>query len=80
MRCVTVADPTLLTALGCPLTVRELQIVDRVAQGDSNSAIGNALGLSPLTIKSHLARIGDRLGTGDRAHMVAISMRAGWVE
>lgn len=77
---VTVADPSLLDSLGCPLSARELQIIDRVAQGDSNLGIGNKLGLSPLTVKSHLARIGDRLGTGDRAHMVAICMRAGWVE
>ena len=35
------------------------------------------LSLSALTVKSHLARIGRKLGTGDRAHMVALAMRAG---
>ena len=39
--------------------------------------IGVALGLSALTVKSHLARIARKLGTGDRAEMVAVSMRAG---
>ncbi|MDT7591579.1 MAG: hypothetical protein QOH45_1110, partial [Pseudonocardiales bacterium] len=37
------------------------------------------MSLSPLTVKSHLARIGHKLGTGDRAHMVALTMRAGVV-
>ena len=29
------------------------------------------------TVKSHLGRIGRKLGTGDRAQMIAIAMRAG---
>jgi len=33
------------------------------------------LGLSALTVKSHLARIARKLGTGDRAHLVALAMR-----
>jgi DNA-binding CsgD family transcriptional regulator len=33
--------------------------------------------VSPLTVKSHLARIGRKLGGGDRAHMVAIAYRFG---
>ena len=43
----------------------------------SNKEIGEALGLSALTVKSHLARIARKLGTGDRAEMVAVAMRAG---
>ena len=35
------------------------------------------LSLSALTVKSHLARIARKLGTGDRAEMVALAMRAG---
>jgi DNA-binding CsgD family transcriptional regulator len=30
-----------------------------------------------LTVKSHLARISRKLGTGDRSHLVAIAMRSG---
>src|SRR3712207_7679149 len=40
-------------------------------------SIGEALNLSALTVKSHLSRIGRKLGTGDRAQMVALAMRAG---
>ncbi len=45
--------------------------------GQSNKEIGEDLGLSSLTVKSHLARIARKLGTGDRAEMVALAMRAG---
>ena len=42
-----------------------------------NQQIGDQLCLSMLTIKSHLVRIGRKLGTGDRAGLVAVAMRAG---
>ncbi len=61
------------------LSAREIQVVQLVAEGNSNKAIGEELGLSALTVKSHLARIARKLGTGDRAEMVAHSMRAGLV-
>ena len=38
------------------------------------------LHLSALTVKSHLARIARKLGTGDRAEMVALALRAGVIE
>ena len=55
----------------------EIEVVRLVADGRSNKWIGEQLSLSALTVKSHLARIGRKLGTGDRAHMVALAMRAG---
>ena len=48
-----------------------------VADGRTNRLIGEDLGLSALTVKSHLARISRKLGTGDRAELVAISIRGG---
>jgi DNA-binding NarL/FixJ family response regulator len=59
------------------LTVRELGVLRLVADGCSNRAVGEHLGLSALTVKSHLARISRKLGTGDRAALVAISIRSG---
>lgn len=75
------AMPRLRTRAGFPdeLSVREVQVVQLVAEGNSNKAIGEALGLSALTVKSHLARIARKLGTGDRAEMVSLAMRAGLV-
>ncbi|HZZ46138.1 MAG TPA: response regulator transcription factor [Pseudonocardia sp.] len=59
------------------LSSREVEVLRLVADGQSNKEIGTALHLSALTIKSHLVRIGRKLGTGDRARMVALAMRAG---
>jgi len=61
------------------LSAREIEVLQLVAEGQSNKDIGVELGLSALTVKSHLARISRKLGTGDRAEMVAISMRTGYV-
>ncbi len=59
------------------LSAREIEVLKLVSDGQSNKQIGEALGLSALTVKSHLARIARKLGTGDRAEMVALAMRAG---
>ena len=59
------------------LTDREIDLLRMVADGRSNRWIGEHLGLPSLTVKTHLARIGRRLGTGDRARMVTLAMRAG---
>src|SRR5206468_972510 len=62
-----------LSAADDPYSVRAALVAD----GRSNKEIGETLGLSALTVKSHLARIARKLGTGDRAEMVAMAMRAG---
>ncbi|MDQ3153710.1 MAG: response regulator transcription factor [Actinomycetota bacterium] len=59
------------------LSAREVEVLQLVADGQSNKEIGEALRLSSLTVKSHLSRIGRKVGTGDRAQMVALAMRAG---
>lgn len=65
----------------CPdtLSEREIQVLQAVADGHTNKQIGHALHLSALTVKSHLARIARKLGTGDRAEMVAIGIRQGTI-
>lgn len=59
------------------MSAREIEVLQLVADGKSNKDIGVALGLSALTVKSHLARIARKLGTGDRAEMVILALRAG---
>ncbi|MGN6598327.1 MAG: LuxR C-terminal-related transcriptional regulator [Actinomycetales bacterium] len=61
------------------LSLRELEVLQLVADGQSNREVADALGLSALTVKSHLARIGRKLGTGDRAEMVALVLRCGLI-
>lgn len=62
------------------LTARELGVLALVADGCSNRAVGEQLGLSALTVKSHLARISRKLGTGDRAALVATAIRSGLLD
>lgn len=57
------------------LTAREVGVLRLVADGRSNREIGEDLALSALTVKSHLARISRKIGTGDRAEMVAFAIR-----
>ena len=65
--------------LSCELSAREVEVLRLVAEGRSNKEIGDELSLSALTVKSHLARIARKLGTGDRAQMVALTMRTGLI-
>lgn len=59
------------------LSHREQEILQLAADGHPNREIAERLGLSPLTIKSHLGRIGRKLGSGDRAQLVLLALRAG---
>lgn len=61
---------------GPELTARELGVLQLVSEGHTNREIGEALQLSALTVKSHLARISRKVGTGDRAEMVAMAIRS----
>lgn len=62
--------------IGSHLSAREVQIVQLVADGRNNSEIGRVLGVSPLTVKSHLSRISGRLRVTDRAQIVLLALRA----
>ena len=58
------------------LTWREVEVLRHVADGLDNKRIGELLGLSALTVKSHLARASRRLGARDRGHLVLLALRA----
>lgn len=72
--------PALAVPSIADLSVREVEVLQAVADGHTNNEIGQLLGLSGLTVKSHLARIGRKAGTGDRAEMVARAMRSGLLD
>lgn len=54
------------TPLQKPLSARELQILDWVARGKSNSVIADILDLSGATVDTYLRRIYDKLEVSDR--------------
>nr|WP_251010383.1 LuxR C-terminal-related transcriptional regulator [Variovorax paradoxus] len=48
------------------LSEREIEVLQRVAEGESNKVIARGLNLSPHTVKRHLARILERLELSTR--------------
>ncbi|MFC0627855.1 response regulator [Kribbella deserti] len=59
------------------LTAREREVLRLVATGRSNQEIANELVVSPLTAKTHVARILAKLGARDRVHLVIAAYEAG---
>jgi DNA-binding NarL/FixJ family response regulator len=59
------------------LTVRQQQILHLMAEGATNRAIADSLGLSPDTIKHHTTLIYRRLDVRNRASAVHIGQRLG---
>jgi DNA-binding NarL/FixJ family response regulator len=56
---------------GPALTPREREVLQLVAAGESNKGIARLLGLSPHTVKRHVARMLDRLGLQSRQQAAA---------
>jgi len=59
------------------LSGRELEVLQLVAEGDSNSEIASRLHISQATVKSHLIHIFDKLGVSDRTAAVTVALRKG---
>jgi DNA-binding NarL/FixJ family response regulator len=61
------------------LSDRERQVLTLVARGLNNTEIAEALGLSPLTAKTHVSRIMGKVGARDRAQLVIVAYESGLV-
>ena len=59
------------------LTAREREVLQLVAAGLSNQEIADKLYVSPLTAKTHVARILAKVGARDRVHLVIAAYEAG---
>jgi DNA-binding NarL/FixJ family response regulator len=62
---------------GPALSPREVEVLRLAAEGATNAAIGRALHISPTTVKTHLMRVYEKLGVGDRAAAVSRAIRQG---
>ncbi len=60
-----------------PLSRRELEVLDLIAQGSTNREAASRLFISEATVKTHLLHIYDKLGVNDRAAAVATAYRRG---
>jgi DNA-binding NarL/FixJ family response regulator len=61
------------------LTPREREVLTLVGQGLSNVEIADKLVVSPLTVKTHVARLFMKLGARDRAQLVVTAYETGLV-
>lgn len=64
-------------ALQALLTDRELDVLRLVAEGLTNDEIGARLHLSPLTAKTHVSRIMQKLQARDRVRLVVLAYESG---
>ncbi|MDW5594498.1 response regulator transcription factor [Conexibacter stalactiti] len=61
------------------VTPREREVLALVGRGLANDEIADELILSPLTVKTHLARLFSKLAARDRAQLVVIAYETGLV-
>ena len=59
------------------LSDRERDVLALVGQGLSNQEIADRLYMSPLTAKTHVSRILQKLGVRDRAQLVVVAFQTG---
>lgn len=64
---------------GEALTPREHEVLALVAEGRSNKAIADALGISDQTVKFHVSSIVGKLGAANRTEAVRLAVRRGLI-
>lgn len=67
------------TAAPVDLTSREVDVLQLVGRGRTNSEIADELVISEATVKTHLSHIFDKLGVRDRAAAIVYAFDAGIV-
>jgi DNA-binding NarL/FixJ family response regulator len=56
---------------------REVEVLERIAEGNRNCDIASMLFISEETVKGHVKHIMEKLGASDRTEAVAIALRRG---
>jgi DNA-binding NarL/FixJ family response regulator len=59
------------------LTLREVEVLRQIAEGNRNRDIGEKLFITEETVKVHIKHIMEKLGASDRTQAVAIAIRRG---
>ncbi len=62
---------------GEPLSDRELDVLRRLAAGESNKAIADGLSISPYTVKTHLRNIYAKLDVSTRTEATTVALQQG---
>ncbi len=66
-------------ALAAPLTERELEVLQLLAQGMANKQIAHSLSISEHTVKFHVSAIYSKLGATNRTEAVRLGVQQGLV-
>jgi len=61
------------------LTPREVEVLELLAEGLSNKAVAERLGISDQTVKFHVASISGKLGASNRTDAVRRAARRGLI-
>jgi ATP/maltotriose-dependent transcriptional regulator MalT len=62
-----------------PLTTREVQVLELLAEGLPNKSIARRLGISDQTVKFHVSSISGKLGAANRTDAVRRAVRRGLI-
>ena len=62
-----------------PLTERETEVLNLLAEGLANKQIAAALGISEHTVKFHVSSIFAKLNVTNRTEAVRAGLRGGWI-
>jgi DNA-binding NarL/FixJ family response regulator len=59
------------------LTLREIDVLQLVAEGNANKVVADRLAITEDTVKAHVRNILSKLGANDRTHAVTIALKRG---
>ena len=71
--------PKTVDTSDAPLTPRQLNVLQKLAHGNSNKEIGQLLNMAESTVRVHMAAILKELGVSNRTRAVHIALQKGWV-
>jgi DNA-binding NarL/FixJ family response regulator len=75
-----IASEIAVHAVDDQLSDREVSILNLIANGHANKAIGLRLSISEETVKAHLKNIFFKLDVADRTHAVTMAVRRGFIQ
>ena len=82
-RCIIAIQHEVYPEIRRPLhiaTRSECEVLQMLADGKSNRAIGETLYISEKTVKNHVSNILQKMNVNDRTQAVVVAIKNGWVE
>ncbi len=74
-----VATGELATSAFAPLSARETEILEAIAEGLSNKLVGERLSIREATVKSHVTSILRKLAVNGRTQAVLYALKKNWI-